>query len=105
MVCIGGKEEITIAQNGKVFGVISTNPGLLLNSTMPMSSSITLPVALFGKVPCRVVGKIRKGEKLGLHPSIPGVAAMGYEPTVGISLENKDEENEGLVMISTRGVI
>lgn len=104
LVCIGGAYEITVASNGRVFGVISSNPGFLLNAS-ENTGEVKLPVALFGKVPCRVIGTVLKGDPIGLHPTIPGVAIAGYEPKVGIALENKDTEEEGLILISTRAVI
>lgn len=103
LVKIGGSKEITLAQNNRVFGVISTRPGFLLNAEE--KEGIHLPVALSGKVPCRVVGFVAKGDKVGLHPTIPGVAGLDWAPSIGIALEDKNTEEEGLVMIATRAVI
>ena len=55
-----------------------------------------------GRVPVKVIGKVRKGERL-ISSDVPGVAwALAdedYDPraVIGRSLENKDDGEEGLV--------
>lgn len=71
VVVFGGNEEITIStfsHDTAVAGVISTNPAHLMNSELD-----GLPVALQGRVPCRVQGPINKGE-LVVTSGIAGVA-------------------------------
>lgn len=106
---IGGEKEITIAVNGnRVFGIISTNPGFKLNAEA--GNDVTHPfVALAGKVPCRLIGKIKKGDEVQLS-AIPGVGELrkysnSYSHCIGRALENKDTDEEGLVMVVTRAVI
>lgn len=106
---IGGEKEITIAVNGnKVFGVISTNPGFKLNSQAGNDASHPY-VALAGKTPCRLIGKIKKGDEVQLS-AIPGVGELrkysdSYSRCIGRALENKETEEEGLVMIVTKALI
>ncbi|MDE1874694.1 MAG: hypothetical protein KGH68_01350, partial [Patescibacteria group bacterium] len=76
-----------------IFGVISTNPGLVLGGSDRFSanSSSTRPVALSGRVPVKVNGQggdIVIGDRIALS-SVPGVGkkASGSEETVGIALE------------------
>jgi hypothetical protein len=60
VVVFGGDREITIStisHDTAVAGVISTNPAYLMNSKLE-----GLPVALQGRVPCRVHGPISKGD-------------------------------------------
>lgn len=66
VVIFGGKKEITLSEkeyDTSVAGVVSTNPGFLLNSQA--GSDITHPyIAIAGRVPCKVIGKIKKGDLL-----------------------------------------
>jgi hypothetical protein len=71
VVVFGGAKEITVTtvdHDPAVAGVISTNPAYLMNAT-----TAGLPVALQGRVPCRVQGPVYKGQVL-VTSSIPGVA-------------------------------
>lgn len=100
VVKIGGSAEITKTDkhaDTDVFGVISTNPAYLMNK-----DAAGLPVAMTGRVPVRVVGKVKKGERL-VSSDVPGVAwALGediYDPraVIGRSLEDKEDGDLGLV--------
>lgn len=100
VVKLGGSAEITqtISHNDvDVFGVISTAPAYLMNSSVD-----GLPVAMTGRLPVKVVGKVNKGERL-VSSHIPGVAtALGdteYDTrsVIGRSLEQKDTLEEGVV--------
>jgi hypothetical protein len=62
VVVFGGEQEITttdISHDPRAAGVISTNPGYLMNAANP-----GLPVALTGRVPCQVQGPVAKGDCL-----------------------------------------
>jgi hypothetical protein len=62
VVVFGGDREITETtadHDPRVAGVISTNPAYLMNS-----ETEGLPVALTGRVPCKVIGPISKGDVL-----------------------------------------
>jgi hypothetical protein len=63
VVMFGGEKEVTLAEDGtsKVAGVVSTNPAYVMNSTCP---GLLTAVALQGRVPCKVRGKISKGDML-----------------------------------------
>ena len=82
VVIFGGEKEITVSSMGsdaRVAGVISENPAYLMNS-----KATGQPVALQGKVPCKVVGQISKGDMLVTHSQHPGVARTGTNPANGI---------------------
>ena len=71
VVVFGGDKEITIStqsHDSAVAGIISTNPAYLMNS-----ESDGLPVALTGRVPCRVQGPVTKGQVL-VTSTVAGVA-------------------------------
>lgn len=111
LVKLQGKAEITKTKKNdrNFFGIISSQPGIMLNS--PEDKANKLPVALFGKVPCRVNGKIKKFDKLTTS-KIPGVACKKTfldfllgKPTIGISLENKEDKSEKIIEIVTKAHI
>ena len=100
VVKIGGEKEITMTTehaDTDVFGVISTNPAYLMNS-----DAEGLPVAMTGRVPVKVIGKIKKGQRL-VSSDVPGLAwavdDMEYDvrAIIGRSLEEKADGNEGIV--------
>jgi len=91
VVVFGGDREITISQSladTTVAGVISQNPGLLLNS-----DELGLPVALHGKVRCKVTGAGIKGQML-VTSDLTGVACVTKQyiggAIIGKSLEDFD---------------
>ena len=103
MVEIGGLKEITRAVrelSETVFGVISTLPGFLLNGTAGDDRTHP-PVAVNGRVPVRVVGQCRKGDRLVSAGNGLARAATRDEITafnvLGRALENKTTDDEGLV--------
>lgn len=66
VVVFGGEHEITVSRKSHdtaVAGVISTDPAFMMNSDAGESSTHPY-VALAGRVPCKVVGPIKKGELL-----------------------------------------
>lgn len=108
VVKIGGEAEVTQTTEAfctEVFGIVSTNPAYLMNSAL---EGTTVAVALEGRVPCRVIGEVRKGQRL-VASEVPGVAraATEYERNegldwfrvVGRALENKDTIGIGLVEV------
>jgi hypothetical protein len=101
VVVFGGDKEVTISTEGndpRVAGVISEKPAYLMNS-----ESAGQPVALMGKVPCKVIGHIVKGDMLSTDPSNNGVAKKTHDPQVGEvigkALENYDSDEIGTINI------
>jgi hypothetical protein len=88
----GGDKEVTIAEDGtrRVAGVVSTNPGHLMNNGLVGENVVEL--ALTGRVPCKVRGKVRKGDMMVSAGS--GFARAEYSPVlgsvIGKALENFD---------------
>lgn len=96
-------EVVSSVASPWVFGVISTAPGVELNANA--GTDATHPyVALAGRVPCKVVGPIRKGQRL-VSSGIPGVAkgcAIGeapWEAIFGRALENYDSTEVGIIEV------
>lgn len=77
VVSIGGTEEITTAteeMSENVFGVVSTQPAFMMNASAGNNDSHPF-VAMVGRVPVRVIGLARKGDRLVLS-STEGVARV-----------------------------
>ena len=98
VVDIGGEKEITVAVDD-FFGVISTQPGQIMNSSLDDG----VPVALAGRVPVRVIGTVNKGSRLVMS-ELPGVArslrpgeSWSSHQIIGRSLENKVTAEQGRV--------
>ncbi len=107
VVDLGGEKEVTSSTadlSSQVFGVVSTRPGLMLNSNA--GSDATHPyIALAGRVPCKVIGKANKGDRL-VTSSTPGHARAvsdnenyNYTHVVGRALDTKINDEPGLIEI------
>ena len=96
VVEFGGNFEITQTTTScstAVAGIISTNPSYLMNSAQ--SGEIVLPVALTGRVPCQVLGPVKKGDVL-VSSNLSGIAqriGSNWQPgcTVGKAMEDISE--------------
>lgn len=92
VVVFGGEEEITVTDkfaDARVAGVISTAPAYLMNDKCEGG----LPVALRGRVPCKVVGPVRKGDLL-VTSTTPGYAcSVGSDLQYGVAVIGKSIEN------------
>jgi hypothetical protein len=106
VVKIGGEKEITAttsAEDTDVFGVISTAPAFGLNAAAGDSDSHPY-VAIAGRVPVRVIGSVRKGQRLvtsdvaGFAIAVSNVTSVSPYAVVGRALENKTTETEGTVL-------
>ena len=88
VVKIGGAAEVTAAIYGdRAIGVISANPAFLMNNAAKGQ-----PVALKGRVPVKVQGTVRKGDKLIPAQNIYGSASTIVDQNdpnyFAIALEN-----------------
>ena len=103
LMALGGAEEITQVNEentDNVFGVISSRAAYLMNAGA--GDNDTHPaIAISGRVPVRVIGEVRKGDRLVSAGN--GLARAGSQDeitafnVVGRALENKYTSNEGLV--------
>ena len=103
VVELGGSAEITksvdeLSEN--VFGVISTRAAYLMNSGAGTDSTHP-PIAMTGRVPVRVTGSIRKGDRLVAAGNGLARAAKAGEATafnvIGRALEAKENESLGVI--------
>ncbi len=105
VLVIGGEKEVTISKflgDTAVAGVVSTNPAFKMNADA--GSDSTHPyLALKGRIPCKVVGEVKKGDFL-ITSNIPGVAISAKKMAnpncvIGRALENYNSEEVGLIEI------
>jgi ribosomal protein S28E/S33 len=77
----GGSAEVTLADadTTRVAGVVSTNPAHLMNGQLTGPNVVAL--ALQGRVPCNVIGPVRKGDMLVAAGS--GYAKASANPGLG----------------------
>jgi hypothetical protein len=103
VVALGGAKEITAARDElseDVFGVISTRAAYLMNGAAG-SDATHPPVAVNGRVPVRVIGRIRKGDRLVSAGN--GLARSGAKNelsafnVIGRSLQDKTDDGEGTI--------
>jgi hypothetical protein len=103
VVELGGVAEITrsveeLSEN--VFGVISTRAAYLMNSGAGTDETHP-PIAMTGRVPVRVTGMIRKGDRLVSAGNGLARAAQPGEATafnvIGRALEGRTDTGEGTV--------
>ena len=103
VVELGGTEEITKSMSPlseNVFGVVSTRAAYLMNSGAGPDATHP-PVAMTGRVPVKVVGIVRKGDRLVSAGNGCARSAISGEATafnvIGRSLDDKLTDNEGFV--------
>ena len=97
LVKFGGEKEITIADT-EVNAIVSTKA---FDLNAGLSGGIV--IALCGRVPTKVIGKIQKFDKIMLSNQ-PGIACRwdGQSRVIGRALENNDNEDIKLVECVTR---
>jgi hypothetical protein len=104
VLALGGLAEVTIEDQDlseNVFGVVSTRPGYMMNSSAGTNDTHP-PIAVSGRVPVRVVGQVKKGDRLVSAGN--GLARAGAKTeitpfnVIGRSLENKYDDAEGTVL-------
>ncbi len=100
VVKLGGSAEVTQTttfNDPEVFGVVSTNPAYLMNA-----EAEGVAVALTGRVPVKVEGRIKKGERL-VSGSKPGYAKAlmkneyDMRCIIGRALQDKDTFDDDVV--------
>ena len=103
VLVFGGSAETTttnIFSDVRLAGVVSTAPGYIMNSELAGTRAC---IALQGRVPCKVVGVVKKGDML-TTAGIPGHAAKAMDPKVGTiigkALEDKDYSEAGVIEVA-----
>lgn len=98
IVKFGGKKEITLADTD-ANAVITSTPGLVLGTEYNDLDSYQ-GIALVGRVPVKVLGKVRKFDRIFLS-DIPGIGCTKNTENTGIligkALKDKKDDEIGLV--------
>jgi hypothetical protein len=105
LIKLGGHKEITkttAEYDDGIFGIISTQPGFLLNSKAKLEEN-AYPVALKGRVPCIVKGPVRQGQRI-VASDIAGVG-MGVDradlnAVIGRAISTKESDKIGTVEVA-----
>ena len=101
VVALGGVEEITAVNDelsNSVFGVVSEKPAYLMNAGQKNGS----PVAIAGRVPVRVLGRINKGDRLvsagnGVARAASEEESINAFNVIGRAIQTKQTTEEGTV--------
>ena len=106
VLIIGGEHEVSTTEEAgsyKAVGVVSTNPAHLMNAEC--EGEHVVAVALRGRIPCKVLGNINKGDVL-VTSDLPGHAMVAANPQtlsplqiIGRALETKTDAQPGVIEI------
>jgi hypothetical protein len=104
VLVFGGEKEVTISTEEfdyRVAGVVSDDAAYSMYGACPGFKN---QIALQGRVPCKVVGKVKKGDLI-VTSKIPGVAmsARHNAPSgtiIGKSLEDYDSDHIGTIEVA-----
>jgi hypothetical protein len=94
VVSFGGDAEVTLSDSDsdrRIAGVVSTNPSYLMNAGL--DGDITVAIALTGRVPCSVIGPVRKGDMMVSAGN--GQARAEANPAVGTVIGKALEDFDG----------
>ena len=103
VLVFGGPEEVTqcLAKGDRrVAGVVTTNPAHLMNDGL--EAEHVVGIALQGRVPCKVIGRVNKGDIL-VTSAVAGYAIVDNDPKVGTvigkAVGTKDDAERGVVEV------
>ena len=87
VVMIGGEKEVTACKSGlRAIGVISGKPAYMMNAGLEGGQF----VALKGRVPVKVVGSVKKGDRLVASDGGCATAVQIHADTFAIALETNE---------------
>jgi len=103
VLIFGGNSEVTISNtlsDTRLAGVVTTDPGFIMGKDM---EGVRACIALQGRVPCKVVGRVKKGEMLTTS-AVAGHATRALDPKIGTiigkALEDKDYSEAGVIEVA-----
>jgi len=103
VLVFGGDKEVTTTDamnDTRSAGVVTTNPAYIMNEGQ---TGVRVCIALAGRVPCKVVGRVKKGDMLTTS-STPGYAVKATDPKlgsiIGKALEDKDNGEAGVIQVA-----
>ena len=103
VLVFGGDKEVTTTDtinDTRLAGIVSDNAAYIMYSACPGEKNL---IALAGRVSCKVVGRVKKGDMLTTSAT-PGHAVKALNPTlgsiVGKALEDKDYGEAGIIQVA-----
>jgi len=104
VLVFGGDKEVTTTvrhADPRVAGVVSATAGFVMYTSCPGLKNC---VALTGRVPCKVLGKINKGDII-VTSEVPGVGVKAIGDVragtiIGKAIENYDSTEVGLIEVA-----
>jgi hypothetical protein len=103
VLVFGGEKEVTtssIFNDTRLAGIVTTDPAYVMNKDQ---TGIAVCLALAGRVPCKVVGRVKKGDLLTTSAT-PGCAVKATNPQVGSiigkAIEDKDYDSVGVIEVA-----
>jgi len=103
VLVFGGDKEVTTTtqiNDTRSAGVVSTDPAYVMNHEQ---KGIRVCLALAGRVPCKVIGRVKKGDMLTTSAT-PGYAVKALNPVLGAvlgkALEDKDYGEAGVIQVA-----
>ncbi len=104
VLAFGGPKEVIIAgeESTRVAGIVSTNPAHLMNGSLRGSDVVAL--ALQGRVPCKVIGPVRKGDMMVAagYGYAKASAAPKLGSVIGKALEDFDRDKGTIEVVVGR---
>ena len=103
VLVFGGDKEVTTTtqmNDTRSAGVVTTNPAYIMNEGQ---TGIRVCIALAGRVPCKVIGRVKKGDLLTTSATT-GYAMKANDPKlgsiIGKALEDKDYGEAGVIQVA-----
>ncbi len=103
VLVFGGDKEVTTTDkmnDTRSAGVVTTNPAYVMNNEQ---TGAKVCIALAGRVPCKVVGRVKKGDLLTTSAT-PGYAVKATNPIlgsiIGKAIEDKDYGEAGVIEVA-----
>ena len=103
VLVFGGDKEVTTTtqmNDTRSAGVVTTDPAYVMNGEQ---KGIKVCIALAGRVPVKVIGRVKKGDMLTTSAT-PGYAVRANDPKLGAiigkALEDKDNGEAGVIQVA-----
>ena len=103
VLVFGGDKEVTTTtqmNDTRSAGVVTTDPAYVMNGEQ---KGIKVCIALAGRVPVKVIGRVKKGDMLTTSAT-PGYAVRANDPKLGAiigkALEDKDNGEAGIIQVA-----
>ena len=95
VVCVSKSEEYEVEPvrvGSTAIGVVSTDPAIMMNSEADGQY-----IGLKGRLPVKVIGSVKKGDKLYVDDNGCASTSVNGGSLVGVALESNDDEGQKLV--------